>query len=282
MSHLVTSRTRVFALLGDPVRHAFSPVVQNAAFQEAGVDGVYVSLLCKVDELQGFIRGIGGAGGGGSLTLPHKERAATVVDRPSDAVRRIGACNTFWEEDGKILGDNTDIEGFRRALREFLGRSPEGYRVLMIGAGGAARASLLALLEDDVQEVLITNRTTERARAVARRIGGERTRVADKISELQGGSFDLVVNTTPLGRSEDDPLPFDLSQLDRAGAVMDLVYGPNGTQFVEVARDLGIRATDGGEMLVQQGAVAFERWWGEAAPLPAMKAALATARNLPA
>ena len=90
-----------------------------------------------------------------------------------------------------------------------------------------------------------------------------------------------MVNTTPLGFSEDDPLPFDLSQLDRAGAVMDLVYGPNGTQFVEVARDMGIRTTDGGEMLVQQGAVAFERWWGEAAPLPAMKAALATARNLP-
>jgi len=281
MSHSVTSRTRVFALLGDPVRHALSPVVQNAAFQEAGVDGVYVSLLCKADDLQGFIRGIGGSGGGGNLTLPHKERAATVVDHPSDAVRRIGACNTFWGEDGKIFGDNTDIEGFRRALREFLGRSPEGYRVLMIGAGGAARASLLALLEDDVREVLITNRTTERARAVARRIGDERTRVAETCNELQGGSFDLVVNTTSLGLSEDDPLPFDLAQLDRAGAVMDLVYGLNGTRFVKVARNLGIRATDGREMLVQQGAVAFERWWGDAAPLPAMQAAMATALKPP-
>lgn len=281
MSHLVTSKTRVFALLGDPVQHSLSPVVQNAAFQEAGVDGVYVSLLAKGEDLQGFIRGIGGAGGGGNLTLPHKERAATVVDRPSAAVRRIGACNTFWEEDGEICGDNTDIEGFRRALREFLGRSPEGFKVLMIGAGGAARASLLALMEDDVQEVLITNRTAERARAVARRIGGERTRVADTKKEVLGGGFDLVVNTTRLGLSEGDPLPFDLSLLDRAGAVMDLVYGPNGTPFVDAARDLGIKATDGGEMLVQQGAVAFERWWGEAAPLPAMKAALDAARNVP-
>ena len=281
MSHLVTSKTRVFALLGDPVQHSLSPVVQNAAFQEAGVDGVYVSLLAKGEDLQGFIRGIGGAGGGGNLTLPHKERAATVVDRPSAAVRRIGACNTFWEEDGKICGDNTDIEGFRRALREFLGRSPEGYKVLMIGAGGAARASLLALLEDDVQEVLIMNRTAERARAVARRIGGERTRVADTINDVLGGGFDLVVNTTRLGLSEEDALPFDLSLLDRAGAVMDLVYGPNGTPFVDAARDLGIKATDGGEMLVQQAAVAFEGWWGQAAPIPAMKAALDAARKLP-
>jgi shikimate dehydrogenase len=282
MSHLVTSRTRVFALLGDPVQHSLSPVVQNAAFQEAGVDGVYVSLLCRGEDLQGFIRGIGGAGGGGNLTLPHKERAATVVDHPSDAVRRIGACNTFWEEDGKIHGDNTDVEGFRRALREFLGRSPEGYRVLMIGAGGAARASLLALLEDDVKEVLISNRTTERARAVARRIGGERTRVADTINEVRGESFDLVVNTTRLGLAQDDPLPFDLTLLDRAGAVMDLVYGPNGTPFVHAARDLGIKATDGGEMLVQQGAVAFECWWGTEAPLPAMKEALDAGRRLSA
>ena len=118
----------------------------------------------------GFMSGLGGAGGGGNVTLPHKEKAASVLDKASDAVRRTGACNTFWGEDGKLCGDNTDVEGFGRALRHFRGGGPAGYRVLLLGAGGAARAVLLSLVDDQAEDVLILNRTVERARAVARRI----------------------------------------------------------------------------------------------------------------
>jgi shikimate dehydrogenase len=275
----LTAQTRVFVILGDPIEHSLSPVIQNAAFQEFGVDGAYVALRCDAERMVGFMSGLGGAGGGGNVTLPHKEKAASVLDKSSEAVRRTGACNTFWGEDGKLCGDNTDVEGFGRALRHFLGGSPAGYRVLVLGAGGAARAALLSLVDARVEDVLLLNRTVERARAVARRIGGDRVRVAESRSDVDGGDFDLVVNTTRLGLGIDDELPLDLERLSRAGAVIDLVYGPGPATFVTAAKRLGIPAVDGGEMLVHQGAVSFERWWGEPAPIDAMRRALEAARS---
>lgn len=273
----VTASTRVLTLLGDPVGHSASPEVQNAAFQHAGVDGVYVAVRCGADDLQGFMRGLARAGGGGNVTLPHKEKAASLLDVRSDAVRRTGACNTFWSDDqGRLHGDNTDVEGFRRALRYFIGGHARGLRVLLLGAGGAGRAALAALIEEDVDQVLLYNRTQDRARAVARRIGGPRTRVVPVFRELEGEGFDLVVNATRLGLEADDPSPIDVgAMLQRAGAAMDLVYGRHTTAFVRSAEAAGVRACDGLEMLVQQGAASFERWWGQDAPVDVMREAVA-------
>lgn len=273
---MISAETRVFALLGDPVKHSLSPLVQNAAAQAEGVDGVYVALRTSAEDLPGFIRGLSRSGGGGNITLPLKEKAPSVLDVPLDAVRRTGACNTFWLRDGKIVGDNTDVEGFRRALKGFLGPgAPQGQRVLLLGAGGAARAVLVALLDDGVKEVCVVNRSAERARSMARRIGGARVRVLDAPREWQDQDFDLVVNATSLGLGAHDPLPIQLDRLARAGAVMDLVYGQLGTPFLRHAEGLGIRATDGREMLVQQAAAAFELWWDRPAPLDVMRSALA-------
>jgi len=270
MNHL-SATSRVFALLGDPVSHSLSPEIQNAAIQAAGLDGVYVAVPAQEAELRGLIHGLARGGGGGNVTLPHKERAASLLDSPNSTVRRTGACNTFWaEEDGTVVGDNTDVEGFRRALRSFLSKGPEGARVLMLGAGGAARAALVALLDDGVDEVRLLNRSVERARAVSRRIGGERVRVVPMANELDGEDFDLVVNATRLGLAEGDPLPLDLEALGRVGSVFDMVYGEDATPFVKSAEARGIRATDGIEMLIHQGAAAFERWWGQEAPVAAM------------
>jgi len=274
MSQIITARTRVFALVGDPVAHSLSPVIQNAAMQELGLDGVYGALRATQDDMVGFVRGLARAGGGGNVTLPHKEKAATVVDVPSTAVRRTGACNTFWLEDGAIHGDNTDVEGFGRSLIEFLGGSPEGHRVLVLGAGGAARACLVALMDGGVEEIHLLNRTRDRARAVARRIGGEKVRVLDDKRAVEDQSYDLVVNTTRLGLEEGDPSPLDLEVLHRAGAVVDVVYGTGSTAFLDQARDLGIRGVDGAEMLLHQGAVAFEKWWGVGPSLEVMRQAL--------
>lgn len=271
---IITSSTRVLALLGDPVGHSLSPVIQNAACRVSGVDGVYVAVRCAADDLFGFMKGLSRAGGGGNITLPHKEKAASVVDIPSDAVRRTGACNTFWGgPDGRVHGDNTDVDGFRRAATAFAG-SLRSARVLLLGAGGAARATLMGLLEEGVDEVVLLNRSTERARAVARRIGGSRARVASLPEELRGQSFDLVVNATRVGMNPTDTTPLDFERLSRVGAAMDLVYGREPTPFVRAAEAFGIRAADGGEMLVQQGAAAFLRWWGEEAPVDAMRTAL--------
>jgi shikimate dehydrogenase len=275
----ITASTRVLALLGDPVRYSLSPVIQNAAFELAGMDGVYVAVRCHPDDLVGFMRGLARAGGGGNITLPHKEKAASLVDMPSEAVRRTGACNTFWgDEKGSVHGDNTDVAGFRGALKGFIGDA-SGMQVLLLGAGGAARAALMGLLEEGVDEVVLLNRTGDRSRAVARRIGGPRARVASGITEVQDGSFDLVVNSTSLGLSPSDSLPLDLEAMSRVGAVMDLVYGSQHTPFVRAALERGIRAIDGSEMLVHQGAASFERWWGEAAPVEAMREALGLVRQ---
>jgi shikimate dehydrogenase len=271
---IVTAKTRVLTLLGDPVTHSRSPEIQNAAFAEAGVDGVYVAVRCAADDLSGFMHGLSRAGGGGNVTLPHKEKAAAVVDVPSEAIRRTGACNTFWGESGKVHGDNTDVDGFRRALRVFLGGPAEGARALLLGAGGAARAALLGLLDEGASEVLLYNRTAERARAVARRIGGQRARVVPLIQELGGERFDVVINATRLGLDPHDAAPIDFSLLGRGGAALDLVYGTHETSFVRAAKARGVRAADGMEMLVQQGAVSFERWWGRPAPTEVMRAAI--------
>jgi shikimate dehydrogenase len=271
----LTATTRVLALLGSPIAHSASPELQNAAFRKARVNGVYVAVRCGAEDIGGFMRGLARAGGGGNVTLPHKEAAARILDVRSDAVRKTGACNTFWGDDaGSLHGDNTDVEGVRRALVSFMSGPTSGMRVLLLGAGGAARASLSALVEEGAGEVLLYNRTMERARAVARRIGGKKVHVIRLARELEGQKFDLVLNATRLGLEPDDPSPIDLNPLGRVGAAMDLVYGQHATSFVQAAGEAGIRASDGTEVLLQQAAVSFERWWGREAPIDAMRNAM--------
>ena len=270
-----TAKTRLLTLLGDPILHSKSPEIQNRAFEAAGVDGVYVALQCKEEDLEGFMVSIARSGGGGNITLPHKEKAAAIVEIASEAVVQTGACNTFWgDEMGRIHGDNTDVDGFRSALSFFIGSVPSGIRVLLLGGGGAARASLLGLVDEGADEIVIFNRTPERARSMSRRIGGERTRVIPVLEEIEGEDFDLVINATRLGLEKNDASPVDLERLGCVGAAMDLVYGRHVTPFVRAAEAMDIRATDGAEMLVRQGAASFERWWGIPAPVEAMRAAM--------
>ena len=270
-----TAKTRLLTLLGDPILHSKSPEIQNRAFEAAGVDGVYVALQCKEEDLEGFMVSIARSGGGGNITLPHKEKAAAIVEIASEAVVQTGACNTFWgDERGRIHGDNTDVDGFRSALSFFIGSVPSGIRVLLLGGGGAARASLLGLIDEGADEIVIFNRTPERARSMSRRIGGERTRVIPVLEEIEGEDFDLVINATRLGLEKNDASPVDLERLGCVGAAMDLVYGRHITPFVRAAEAMDIRATDGAEMLVRQGAASFERWWGIPAPVKAMRAAM--------
>ena len=270
-----TAKTRLLTLLGDPVLHSRSPEIQNRAFEAAGVDGVYVALQCKEENLEGCMVSIARSGGGGNITLPHKEKAAAIVEIASEAVVQTGACNTFWgDERGRIHGDNTDVDGFRSALSFFIGSVPSGIRVLLLGGGGAARASLLGLIDEGADEIVIFNRTPERARSMSRRIGGERTRVIPVLEEIEGEDFDLVINATCLGLEENDASPVDLERLGCVGAAMDLVYGRHVTPFVRAAEAMDILATDGAEMLVRQGAASFERWWEIPAPVEAMRAAM--------
>jgi shikimate dehydrogenase len=275
----ITAATRLVALLGDPVAHSLSPRFQNAAFRAAGVDGIYVGLRCDAEHAPSLLRAIARSGGAGNVTVPHKQLAARTIDVPTSAVERTGACNTFWLEDGRIHGDNTDVAGFVAAARALVGPLV-GARVLLLGAGGAARAALCALLDARADSVLVLNRSTERAeelRAVFD-ASGRRVQVAADADILRREGFDLVVNATSLGLHETDAAPVDLRRILRVGAVLDLVYAPGGTAWVRHARELGLTVSDGLEMLLHQGAAAFERWWGRPAPIDTMRAALAEAR----
>ncbi|NIP83824.1 MAG: shikimate dehydrogenase [Gemmatimonadetes bacterium] len=268
--------TRLVALLGDPVDHSLSPRFQNAAFRAAGVDAVYLALRCDGPGLGPLLRGVAAAGGAGNVTLPHKTRAAAVVDERTPAVERTGACNTFWIEDGRIHGDNTDVEGFDRAARQLIG-SPAGARVLVLGAGGAARAVVLALIDARADGIHLLNRTPGRARALREALdpAGRRVAVLDDPDQLRREGYDLVVNATPLGLDSGDPPPVDLGQPARVGAVLDLTYRAGGTDWVRSARRHDIPAADGLEMLIQQGAASFRRWFpGREPPLDAMRGSM--------
>ncbi|HEX5005257.1 MAG TPA: hypothetical protein VFV65_08065, partial [Gemmatimonadales bacterium] len=130
-------RTRVFALLGQPVSHSLSPAMHNAAFRVLGLDAVYVPLPCSAEQVPGLMSALAAAGGGGNVTVPHKQTAAGALGRPSPRVTQLGVCNTFWWEDGQVCGDSTDVDGVQAAVRA-LGVDPEAW--LVVGTGGAARA----------------------------------------------------------------------------------------------------------------------------------------------
>lgn len=276
MTFTPSAGTRLVALLGDPVAHSLSPRFQNAAFRAAGLDAVYLALRCDAAAMPGLLRGIAGCGGAGNVTLPHKETAARLVEHRTPAVERTGACNTFWAEDGRLCGDNTDVAGVARAIETLLGGPATGARVLLLGAGGAARAALCALADQRVDRVLLLNRTTPRGEALRQQFapGGPPIDVLRSRAELRGVRVDLVINATSLGLRADDSLPLPLDDLHSAGAALDLVYRPEETSWVRAARSLGIPAADGLIMLLYQGAAAFERWWARPAPLDAMRAAL--------
>jgi shikimate dehydrogenase len=271
VSFAVTARTRTFALLGNPVAHSWSPLIHNAALRAEELDAVYVALACAETDVPALMHTLAG----GNVTIPYKAVAAEALDRGSERVRRTGACNTFWMDGKRLSGDNTDVIGFSVALRRLL-PDPAGARVLIVGAGGAARAALYALLQDDVDEVTLIARRRSRYEQIESVAGRRvrRVRLVNKEKAIKGEGFDLIVNATPLGLRERDPAPLNLEKLAGLRAVFDLVYRRGGTAWVKRALANGIPALDGSEMLLQQAAAAFEIWWETDAPINKMRAAM--------
>lgn len=262
---MVSGRTRVFAVLGDPVGHSLSPAMHNAAFRLLGLDAVYVALECAADEVPSVMRALARQGGGGNITVPHKTVAAAAVARPSELVTRLGACNTFWSADGTLAGDNTDVAGVLSAL-EWLG-VPEG-AWLVLGTGGSARAVAAAAVTAGAR-LAVRSRDPDRAR--------DFTSWATSIGAIPASEEECVacINATPLGLGADDVLPLACDDVPSARVALDLVYSPRETRWVHACRDAGLRAADGREMLVAQGAAAFERWFpSRRAPVDVMRAAV--------
>ena len=271
MSTAPTGQTSVFGILGDPVAHTLSPIIQNAALRAAGLDATYVALRVAEKHVAPVMRTLAG----GNVTIPHKGTAAAALDRATGRVRQTRACNTFWTDGTRLLGDNTDVIGFSVALRLLLA-DVAGARVLVAGAGGAARAALYALLEDGADQVVVIARSRGRRKEISSVAGRRARRVEVVASEkkVAGEGFDLVVNATPLGIKDKDAPPLRLERLGGVRAVFDLVYRPEGTRWSRHAAAAGIPAMDGKEMLLQQAAAAFEIWWDTDAPIKQMRAAM--------
>ncbi len=290
------ARTRLAAIIGDPVRHSLSPAMHNAAFAALGLDWVYLAFEVAEGNAHAAVEGARSLGLVGlSVTMPHKGAVVNAVDRLSPVAVALNAVNTVVRRAGDVLeGDNTDGAGFLDALRHDEGFDPAGQRCLVVGAGGAARAVVKALADAGARQVVVVNRTSSRAEAAAALAGAVgRVGVIDEAADAE-----LVVNATPVGMSrgarpdaEVVPIggkhvgadasagpPFAASVVDPAHLgpgqlVVDLIYHPPVTPLLEAARARGATGVSGLGMLIHQAAHAVRLWTGEDPPLAVMSAA---------
>lgn len=269
------ARLRV-GIIGDPVEHSISPVMQQPAFDALGIDAVYEKWPTTAAELSERIASIRQPGAlGANVTAPHKLAVMALIDEITPLAQRIGAVNTVINRDGRLIGDNTDEHGFAASLTAAF---PEIklQKAVMLGAGGAARAVALALETLGASEVAVWNRDRTRAERLKDEIAPDLLRPIDPgIETLRGelGDATLLVNATSVGwhRSE-HPVPLELLDALPAGAVVaDLVY--RDTDLLLAARERGLGALDGLGMLVHQGARGFELWTGKRAPVDLMMVA---------
>lgn len=277
---MIGGRTQVVAILGDPVEHSRSPAMHNAAFAACRLDYVYVALRVRPLELRRAIAGVRALGFAGlNVTVPHKQRILPLLDRVSPEARAIGAVNTVVRDGRELVGYNTDAEGFRRALVR-LGFRARGKSVLLLGAGGSARAVAWALADDGVRHLTILNRSVPRASTLARKIrqSGESVVEVGSLSsarrrEVVAGA-DLIVNCTSLGLDGRGIPPVSIADTRKTCVIYDLVYGKRPTPLVIAARRHGRIASDGLSMLLEQAGLAFGLWTGRRPPRRVMEAAL--------
>lgn len=253
------------ALVGTPLRRRHSEVMHNAAFASFGIDARYELRPTATGQLGAFFAEVRGANWlGFQVTTPHKQAAIGLVDRVDPEAVSIGAINSgLRTSDGLLLGFNTDSPGFARSVLDDLGLALEGSRVVVAGAGGAARAVVHACLTRGAGRVHVGNRTPDRALDLVQDLRDGRLTGGgfDQAFDSAIGEADLVVNTTTVGMTSPG-LVFDVGLLGDHTRVIDLVYVPEATELLAAARERGLRAVNGLGMLVAQAAIAFERWTG--------------------
>lgn len=259
--------------VGDPVAHSLSPAMQNAALQALGIDARDAAFQVRAPELAEAMAAFRALGFLGlNVTVPHKVAALRLVDEVDQLAAKIGAINTIAFRDGRSIGSNTDAPGFSRAVREVFGRALGEMRVLIMGAGGAGRAIAFQCRRECCPEILIGNRSSERAKTLADELKAKAL-PWDEMSR-NAREVDLVVNATPLGLGAADVSPIVTPEYLSGRYVFDIVYGAHETALVKQAKAHGARATDGRAMLLHQGALAFAQWFGLEPPLEVMRAAL--------
>lgn len=285
MPYYINGKTHVYGIIGSPVEHSFSPAMQNAAFEEAGLNCVYVPFCPHQDSIGEAVAGIRALGlAGVNVTVPYKEAVIHFLDELTEEAVLFGAVNTIINRQGRLSGHNTDGSGFINDLHHGYGYEPSQGPALVLGAGGSARAVVVSLVRAGCPELALVNRSRERAEKLAAVVAGA---VGTDIlvypwepGNPQLAEFarraGLVVNCTPVGMSGTTgagfPLPEELP--GKGQLAYDLVYNPPRTPFLIRAAGNGARTANGLGMLLHQGALSFEAWTGHRAPLETMRRAL--------
>lgn len=283
MNQAASGRTRVLGVIGDPVEHTLSPAMHAAALAATGLDYAYVAFHVTPEDVGAAIRGMRALHLAGlNVTVPHKQAVIQFLDRIAGEARAIGAVNTIADVDGLLHGHNTDAFGILESLRRDGGLERLPGCVALLGAGGAARAALYALLQrQEVEHIFLLNRTADRAEALAADLD---RRGAVTVARLDAGSTvlirqaDLLINATSVGmapHSDASPVP-DAAALHDQMVVLDAVYNPARTVLMRQADATGARAISGLGMLAYQGARSFQIWTGKWPPVDVMLQAIRT------
>jgi shikimate dehydrogenase len=279
-------------LIGYPVSHSLSPLMQQVAFDELHFEANYVLWETPQDQLAEKIASLrSSAILGANVSIPYKEDVVQLVDECDPYATRIGAINTIVNRGGRLFGYNTDASGFIMALIEFNAFQCVGEKVVILGTGGAARAAAVGLLEKGVGEMVLLGRTEARLQNIQRHLSIISVEL-DNTTLIKGALFsdpsitrflsnaDLVVNTTPVGLKKDEStLPIDVNALPITTLVMDMIYNPPLTPLQRIARAHGCKVLNGLSMLLYQGALAFELWTGRPAPIQVMQKALGLVKD---
>jgi shikimate dehydrogenase len=272
---LARERPSRLVVLGHPIAHSLSPAFQNAALEHLGIPLRYERMDVPPEGLVATMKALARERAGGNVTIPHKEAVAALA-RCSELAERVGAVNTFWHDDGTLVGHNTDVAGVMASIRSLLGDGLRQIHCAVLGAGGSAAAVLVALNDMGCESVAIAARAADRGRRLIDRLGVV-ARITQATEDAVAGAG-LVINTTPIGMNDDD-FPVAIASMPRDAAVIDLVYRRDETAWVRAARAQGHRAVDGRDMLLEQGAAAFECWFGVTAPRAVMREALSKAAS---
>ena len=276
---VISGKTRVCGVIGDPIEHTLSPVIHNAAFNHLKLDFVFLAFRVKAADLENAVRGMRGLGIHGlNVTMPHKSTVIAYLDEVDPAVKFLGSANTILNKNGKLSGFNTDGVGALKALRENCTELSEK-KVLLFGAGGAAKAIAFSLAEE-VGELVVLNRAAEKAAALAdavnRMFGKKIVDGALSPSAVQKNlqDADILVNATSVGMHPNINQSLVAPQWLRSDlTVMDIVYNPVETKLARDAKAAGAKVISGVEMLIYQGAASFEIWTERAAPIEVMRKA---------
>lgn len=273
-TRVISARTQLAAVIGDPVEHSLSPAIHNAAFDASGIDCVFLAFGIGTADLAAAVAGLRALGTAGlSVTMPHKSGIVPLLDRMTAAAQTIGAVNCVSREGTDLAGHNTDGDGLVDALRE-AGSDPGGRRCLVLGAGGAARAAVFTLGRAGAATVAVRSRRPAAAAAAANLAGP-----AGVVAAAGSSPYDLIVNATPLGMRLGDPVPVDPHEISAGQTVVDLAYAQGSTPLLAAASAAGAVPIDGTTVLLHQAARAFEIWTGRPAPLDAMRGALRQAQD---